>query len=144
MIRSPSPDRVIRTFPQWSPHLGGESGFRQSTFERLGVKLRDRGTCASSCLEPLSLPSLSKSLFTKSPGYGKVSSKCGFWEPFSPFRSVRNLNNLSTSPSPIESAAEEQKKLIKDVNFWRLYQVGFIGFLYFCFNRMSSCPVGVE
>ena len=43
MIRSPSPDRIIRTFTQRSLRLGGEPGFRQSTFERLGAKLRDRG-----------------------------------------------------------------------------------------------------
>jgi hypothetical protein len=35
-----------------------ESGSRQSTFERLGAKLRYRGACASSCLEPLSFTSL--------------------------------------------------------------------------------------
>ena len=41
-----------------------------------------------------------------------------------------------------ESATEDQKKMVKDVNFWRLYQAGFIGFQYFCFNRIKSCPVG--
>jgi epoxyqueuosine reductase len=41
-----------------------------------------------------------------------------------------------------ESPAEEQKKMVKDVNFWRLYQAGFIGFQYFCFNCIKSCPVG--
>jgi epoxyqueuosine reductase QueG len=43
-----------------------------------------------------------------------------------------------------ESPTEEQKKMVKDVNFWRLYQAGFIGFQYFCFNCMKSCPVGQE
>jgi hypothetical protein len=33
-----------------------------------------------SYLEPLSLPSLSKSLFTESPGCGKVRSNWGFWD----------------------------------------------------------------
>ena len=42
----------------------------------------------------------------------------------------------------IESTPEEQKKMVKDVHFWRLYQAGFIGFQYFCFNCMKSCPVG--
>ena len=43
-----------------------------------------------------------------------------------------------------ESTPEEQKKMVRDVNFWRLYQAGFIGFQYFCFNCMKSCPVGQE
>ncbi len=41
-----------------------------------------------------------------------------------------------------ESPIEEQKKMVKDVNFWRLYQAGFIGFQYFCFNCIKSCPIG--
>jgi epoxyqueuosine reductase QueG len=43
-----------------------------------------------------------------------------------------------------ESPAEEQKKMVRDVNFWRLYQAGFIGFQYFCFNCIKSCPIGEE
>jgi epoxyqueuosine reductase QueG len=41
-----------------------------------------------------------------------------------------------------ESTTEDQKKMVRDVNFWRLYQAGFIGFHYFCFNCMKSCPIG--
>ncbi|MCX8118648.1 MAG: 4Fe-4S binding protein [Desulfobacterota bacterium] len=41
-----------------------------------------------------------------------------------------------------ESPIEDQKRMIKDVHFWRLYQAGFIGFQYFCFNCFKSCPVG--
>jgi epoxyqueuosine reductase QueG len=41
-----------------------------------------------------------------------------------------------------ESPTEEQKKMVRDVNYWRLYQAGFIGFQYFCFNCIKSCPVG--
>ncbi len=41
-----------------------------------------------------------------------------------------------------ETTSEEQKKMVRDVNFWRLYQAGFIGFQYFCFNCMKSCPLG--
>lgn len=37
---------------------------------------------------------------------------------------------------------EEQKKMIRDVEFWKMYQAGFIGFQYFCFNCLKSCPVG--
>jgi len=43
-----------------------------------------------------------------------------------------------------ESPTEEQKKMVKDVNFWRLYQAGSIGYQYFCFHCMKSCPVGQE
>jgi len=43
-----------------------------------------------------------------------------------------------------ESPTEDQKKMVKDVHFWRLYQAGFIGFQYFCFNCIKSCPVGQE
>ena len=42
----------------------------------------------------------------------------------------------------IESAPEDQKKMVRDVHFWRLYQANFIGFQYFCFNCMKSCPIG--
>ncbi len=42
----------------------------------------------------------------------------------------------------VDSPPEEQKKMFKDENFWRLYQAGFIGFQYFCFKCFKSCPVG--
>jgi epoxyqueuosine reductase QueG len=41
-----------------------------------------------------------------------------------------------------EASAEERKALLKDTEYWRLYQAGFIGFQYFCFNCLKSCPVG--
>lgn len=41
-----------------------------------------------------------------------------------------------------ESPTEDQKRMIRDVEFWRLYQAGFIGFQYFCFNCFKSCPAG--
>jgi epoxyqueuosine reductase len=59
----------------------------------------------------------------KSQPYG-IGSAIRFWTKFA------------------ESSPEEQKKMVKDVNFWRLYQAGFIGFQYFCFNCIKSCPVG--
>jgi len=37
---------------------------------------------------------------------------------------------------------EEKKQMVRDVEFWRMYQAGFIGFQYFCWNCMKSCPVG--
>lgn len=44
----------------------------------------------------------------------------------------------------IDSNPDDQKKMIKDVEFWKLYQAGFIGFQYFCWNCMKSCPVGTD
>lgn len=44
----------------------------------------------------------------------------------------------------IDSAKEEQKKMIKDVEYWKLYQAGFIGFQYFCWNCMKFCPLGQD
>ena len=41
-----------------------------------------------------------------------------------------------------DGSPEEKKKMVKDVEFWRMYQAGFIGFQYFCWNCMKSCPVG--
>jgi epoxyqueuosine reductase QueG len=41
-----------------------------------------------------------------------------------------------------ESSPEEQKKLLMDDHFWRLYQAQIIGFQYCCFNCLSTCPLG--
>lgn len=38
------------------------------------------------------------------------------------------------------SAAAEQKKMIKDLHFWRLCQANLAGPQYFCFNCVRSCP----
>lgn len=37
---------------------------------------------------------------------------------------------------------EEQKALLRDSEYWRLCQAGSIGFQYFCFNCLKSCPIG--
>ncbi|MBI5443331.1 MAG: epoxyqueuosine reductase [Deltaproteobacteria bacterium] len=37
---------------------------------------------------------------------------------------------------------EERKRMLRDPDYWRLYQAGFIGFQYFCFRCLESCPVG--
>lgn len=37
---------------------------------------------------------------------------------------------------------EEQQAMLKEPEYWKLYQAGFIGFQYFCFNCLNSCPVG--
>jgi len=41
-----------------------------------------------------------------------------------------------------ESAKDERKELLKDVNYWRIYQAQSLGFQYFCFNCLKCCPVG--
>jgi epoxyqueuosine reductase QueG len=43
-----------------------------------------------------------------------------------------------------ESPTEDRRNMVKDVKFWRLYQAGFMGYQYFCFKCMKSCPVGQE
>lgn len=57
-------------------------------------------------------------------------------QPYGIGSSIRFWNKFSESP------AEEQKKMVRDVHFWRLYQAAFIGFQYFCFNCVKSCPIG--
>ncbi len=39
-----------------------------------------------------------------------------------------------------DSSPDKQKEMVRDVHYWRLYQAGFAGFQYFCFNCMKSCP----
>lgn len=41
-----------------------------------------------------------------------------------------------------EASVEGRKAMLTDPHYWRLYQAGFIGFQYFCFRCMASCPVG--
>ncbi len=41
-----------------------------------------------------------------------------------------------------EAPAAERKAMLRDPNFWRLHQAGFIGPQYFCFACMNVCPVG--
>ena len=42
----------------------------------------------------------------------------------------------------IDSSPEIQKEMVTDPQFWQLYQAGFIGFQYFCFNCLAKCPIG--
>jgi epoxyqueuosine reductase QueG len=42
----------------------------------------------------------------------------------------------------VDGSPDKQKEMVRDVHFWRLFQAGFIGFQYFCFNCMKSCPAG--
>lgn len=51
-------------------------------------------------------------------------------------------NNIRFWSKFTDASPAEKKKMVKDVEFWRMYQAGFIGFQYFCWNCMKSCPVG--
>ena len=42
----------------------------------------------------------------------------------------------------IESSPEEQKKMLQDEKFKRLYQAAALGSQYVCFNCTKDCPVG--
>ncbi|HTY25910.1 MAG TPA: 4Fe-4S binding protein, partial [Desulfomonilaceae bacterium] len=61
---------------------------------------------------------------------------------------IRNLmpygigGNIRFWTKFIDSEPDEKKKMVRDVEFWRMYQAGFIGYQYFCWNCMKSCPVG--
>lgn len=44
----------------------------------------------------------------------------------------------------MDASPDEQKTLLKDVEYWRLYHVLQMGFQYLCFNCMKSCPAVQE
>lgn len=78
--------------------------------------------CPAGALDEEGKTEVSKCLRNSQP-YG-IGSSIRFWSKFA------------------DAAPEEKKNMVKDVNFWRMYQAGFIGFQYFCWNCMKSCPVG--
>jgi epoxyqueuosine reductase QueG len=39
---------------------------------------------------------------------------------------------------------EEKKNMLLNSEYWRLHQAGSIGFQYFCFNCLKSCPIGQQ
>ena len=41
-----------------------------------------------------------------------------------------------------DATSEEKKAMLKDSNYWRLYQANMVGFQYFCWNCMKNCPAG--
>jgi epoxyqueuosine reductase QueG len=45
-------------------------------------------------------------------------------------------------PGRTDVPAAERKAMLRDPNYWRLYQAGHIGPQYFCFACMNVCPVG--
>ncbi|MHB1421072.1 MAG: 4Fe-4S binding protein [Bacillota bacterium] len=87
----------------------------------------DCNACVNSCpagaLDEEGKTNVNKCLRNSQP-YG-LGSQIKFWTKF------------------VDSTPEEQKAALKDVEFWRLYQAGFIGFQYFCFNCFKSCPAAL-
>lgn len=44
----------------------------------------------------------------------------------------------------ISASSEDQKNLLREPVFLELYQAGFIGFQYNCWQCMAVCPVGID
>jgi epoxyqueuosine reductase len=42
----------------------------------------------------------------------------------------------------VKSSPEEQKKLLFSEDFMKMYQAQMIGFQYFCFKCLHTCPIG--
>ncbi len=57
-------------------------------------------------------------------------------QPYGIGGSIRFWTEFAEAPAP------ERKAMLRDPHFWRLYQAGFIGFQYFCFSCLETCPVG--
>ena len=78
--------------------------------------------CPAGALDEVNRTDVAKCLRNSQP-YG-IGNSIRFWSKFA------------------DGTPEEKKKMVKGVDFWRMYQAGFIGFQYFCWNCMKSCPVG--
>lgn len=70
------------------------------------------------------------------PGQTNVGRCLGKSQPYGIGGSIKFWSRFA------EVDAEEQQAMLKDPEYWKLYQAGFIGFQYFCFNCQKSCPVG--
>lgn len=84
------------------------------------------GVCVRACpADALAVPGQTNigRCLAKSQPYG-IGGSIKFWSRFA------------------EADGAEQQAMLKDPEYWKLYQAGFIGFQYFCFNCLSSCPVG--
>lgn len=84
------------------------------------------GTCVSSCpADALAVAGQTHvgRCLGKSQPYG-IGGAVRFWSRFA------------------EADDQQRHAMLKDPEYWKLYQAGFIGFQYFCFNCLNSCPVG--
>lgn len=70
------------------------------------------------------------------PGQTSVGRCLGTSQPYGIGGSIKFWSKFSAADN------EEQQAMLKDPEYWKLYQAGFIGFQYFCFNCLNSCPVG--
>lgn len=52
--------------------------------------------------------------------------------------------NMTFWKQVMAASPEEQKRMLGSVEYWRLYQSILVGNQYYCFNCMSSCPIGTE
>ncbi len=69
------------------------------------------------------------------PGQTNVGRCLGKSQPYGIGGSIKFWSKYETADG------EERQAMLKDPEYWKLYQAGFIGFQYFCFNCMKSCPV---
>ena len=70
------------------------------------------------------------------PGQTSVGRCLGKSQPYGIGGSIKFWSRFA------EADGEERQAMLKDPEYWNLYQAGFIGFQYFCFNCLKSCPVG--
>ena len=54
------------------------------------------------------------------------------------------MGNIAFWARFAEASPEERKAMARSPEYLSLYQAGFIGFQYVCFQCFSSCPVGVR
>ena len=69
------------------------------------------------------------------PGQTNVGRCLGKSQPYGIGGSIKFWSRFD------EADGQERQAMLKDPEYWKLYQAGFIGFQYFCFNCMKSCPV---
>lgn len=70
------------------------------------------------------------------PGRTNVGRCLGKSQPYGIGGSIKFWSRFA------EAENEEQQAMLMDPEYWKLYQAGIIGFQYFCFNCLKSCPVG--
>lgn len=86
------------------------------------------GKCVKACpvgaLDEKGKTDLRKCLFNSQP-YGSMAN-ANFWGRFA------------------DASPDERKALARSPEYFSLYQAGFIGFQYVCFNCYAACPVGLR
>ncbi len=111
--------RVIFTAVVTEAELSPDPPVEEELCTRCGLCVEN---CPASALDEEGRTDLGKCLKNSQP-YG-IAGAIRFWKKFG-----------GVGP-------DERKAMLHDPHYWRLYQAGFIGFQYFCFNCLASCPVG--